>query len=182
MSRIPTRKIVLTNSKCVALLDGLNAISRGRQITVDGKNCDRGFVFSGTTGGDVRYTLARAAILLKPLIETFQKMNDDAFRDHTPVKGEDKDGKEILEIPVERRMDYNKVIADLFARSTEAVEFPVLCYEHLKVGDDKGQNPIPPNAIAALEPIMVWTQAEYDALTKDEKKPAEPTESEGGEG
>lgn len=182
MSRIPTRKITLTNKQAVELVEGLNAISQGRQVTVDGKNVPRGFVFDGKTGGDVRYTLGRAAILLKPVIETFKLVNDQIFRDYAtdeagkPVIGEDKDGKDRVEVPASRSLEYGKAIEELFARSTEPIEFPVLCYEHLRVGDDKGQNAITPNAIAALDPIMVWTQAEYDALVKGDTKPAAPTE------
>lgn len=185
MGRIPTRKITLTNKQAVDLLEGLNVISQGRQITVDGKNVPRGFVFEGKTGGDLRYTLARAAILLKPIIETFKLANDQIFRDHAtdaagaPNIAEDKDGKERVEVPVSRSLEYGKAVEELFGRSTEPIEFPVLCYEHLNVGDDKakGQNPIPPNALAALDPILVWTQADYDAAK--ESKPAaipEPTE------
>lgn len=183
MSRIPTRKITLTNKQAVELVEGLNAISAGRQVTVDGKNVPRGYVFDGKTGGDVRYTLARAAILLKPVIETFKLANDQIFRDHAtdsdgnPVIREDKDGKDRVDVPAERTLEYSEAVQELFARSTEPIEFPVLCHEHLRVGDEKGQNAISPNAIAALDPIMVWTQAEYDALVKGEAKPAAPTDS-----
>lgn len=183
MSRIPTRKITLTNKQAVDLVEGLNAISQGRQVTVDGKNVPRGFVFDGKTGGDVRYTLARAAILLKPVIETFKLANDQIFRDHAsdadgvPHIAEDKDGKERVEVPVSRSLEYGKAVEELFGRETEPIEFPVLCYEHLKVGDDKaqGQNPIPPNAIAALDPILVWSQEDYDAA-KETKPTAEASE------
>ena len=146
MSRIPTRKITLTNKKAVDLLEGLNAISQGRQVTVDSKNVTRHFAFDGKTGSDVRYTLARAAILLKPIIETFKLANDQLFRsfatdpDGAPYIGEDKDGKDRVEVPVSRSLEYGKAVDELFARETEALDFPILCFEHLKVGDDKGQN------------------------------------------
>jgi hypothetical protein len=174
--RIPTKKIALTNSQIVQLVEGLNVISKGRQVTVDGKNVERGYALTA----DLRYALARIGILVKPLVEAFKTANDQIFRDHDPVSEPDKDGKDQLTIPTDRLLSYQDATAELFAQATEPIAFPLVSYEAMKVGDDKGQNPIPPNAIAALDPVLVWTQAEYDALAKQQSEPkATAAEGEG---
>ncbi len=162
---IPTKKTALTNAKLTALTEALNTISQGRQITVDGKNVPRGYVLDSET----RYSLARIAILIRPLVDAFNAANDALFRSANPISQDDKNGQAQLVIPVDGQLKFNAQVADLFKQKSEKIELPLICYESLKVGDDKGQNPLSPNAIAALDPVLVWSKAEYDALKRDGK-------------
>lgn len=152
---MPVRKVTVTNANLLELSQGIGAIDNGYETTVDGKNVRRGFHLVA----DARYALARTAVVIKPLIEAWDKANKQAFEDHDPKVATDAEGKESRSIPASRHVEYQQCVTDLLGQKIE-LELPVLKVSDLKVGDAKGENAIPATALANLNPILAWPDAD----------------------
>jgi hypothetical protein len=158
MSRIPIRKIELTNADCLQIQKGIAQIDEGRELTVDGKNVRRGFKLDS----DIRYALARIGILIKPLIEAWTKANEQLFKDSEPVIETDEDGKESLRVPAKGLQEYKSKMTELLEQKTE-IELPLVSLKKLKVGDEKDENPIPITALTNLDKALDKTGTNLDA-------------------
>lgn len=152
---MPTRTKSISNARLVELSNGIAIIDRGHEITVDGKNVARGFNLPAS----VLYTLARTGIVIKPLVEAWRESNTKLFEANQPIVVTDKDGKEQRQIPAENMPIYDAEVRKLLAIATD-IELPFVHVRELKVGNEKGQNPIPATALTLLDPILDWSEPE----------------------
>ncbi len=152
---MPSRKLTLKNASLIDLQQGIAIIDAGYQTTVDGKNVARGFNLTAS----VRYALARTGIVIKPFIEAWKKANTEVFEAHEPKTVTEEDGSENRQVPADQRAAYEKAVTELLEQEVE-IELPELKVADLKIGDGKGENAIPVNALTLLDPILVWPETE----------------------
>ncbi len=152
---MPVRKVTTTNAALLELSQGIAIIDVGYQVTVEGKNVSRGYDLKAAP----LYALARAGIVIKPLIDAWKKANGQIFEKNDPKPLTLENGKEERQVPAEKRAAYDAAVRELLAQPVE-VELPELKVVDLKVGSGKGENPIPPSALTMLNPMLVWPEDE----------------------
>jgi hypothetical protein len=149
MSTITKKKIAITNAQAEEIIKGIGAIDGGYRVTVDGKDCQRGFRLDAKT----RTALVMIGIALKPIVEGYDKNRKQIFEDNHPKISIDKDDQEVRHIPSENVAIYNAEIRTLDETSQE-IELPTIRLKDLNLGEEKNQNAIPSLAIALISPIL----------------------------
>jgi hypothetical protein len=149
MSTIIKKKITLTNAQAMEIINGISAIDAGYRVTVDGKDCARGFRLDAKT----RTALVGVGIALKPITEGYDKNRKAIFEQNNPKISINKDDEEVRHIPSENVAIYNDEIRKL-EETTQEIELPTIRLKDLNLGEEKNQNAIPSMAVALISPII----------------------------
>lgn len=149
MATITKKKLTITNAQAEEIIKGIGAIDGGFRVTVDGKDCQRGFRLDAKT----RTALVMIGIALKPIVEGYDKSRKQIFEDNHPKVTTNKDDEEIRHIPSENIAIYNGEIRTL-EETAQEIELPTIRLKDFGLGEEKNQNAIPSLAIALISPIL----------------------------
>jgi hypothetical protein len=146
---ITKKKLTITNAQAEEIIKGISVIDAGFRVTVDGKDCARGFRLDAKT----RTALVGVSIALKPIVEGLEKNRERLFEVYEPKVTTTDDGKEIRHIPSENVAEW-KAAKLALEETTQEVELPVIRLKDLSLGEEKNQNAIPSLAVTLISPIL----------------------------
>lgn len=130
----------LTITKCLQVYGALSSLD-GWQKTVDGKPVTVPYKL----GGPVRFQIAQAITALRPFQESTEKARMALLQEIGGGKQIEAGSPELTRLNAE----YTKVI-----EAPCGVAMPRIKLSDLKLGDDEGQNPIPPGVLSLLMPVI----------------------------
>lgn len=130
----------MTVGKCLQVYGALSALDGYQKVVAD-KPTTIPYKFSGT----VRFTIAQAITTLRPFSDSAEKTRVQLVTDIGGGKTIEAGSPELGRLTTE----YLKVLD-----APCGVQFVKIALSDLRLGDDEGQNPIPPGVLSLLMPII----------------------------
>jgi hypothetical protein len=130
----------LTIAKCLQVYAALSSLDGYQKVVAD-KPVTVPYRF----GGPVRFSIAQAITALRPFQESTEKARLALLQEIGKGKPIEPGSPELAQLNTE----YTKVI-----ESPCGASVPKIKLSELKLGDDDGQNPIPPGTLSLLMPVI----------------------------
>jgi len=130
----------MTVAKCLQVYGALSSLDTYQKM-VDGKPVAVPY----RLGGAVRFTIAQAITSLRSLADATEKTRMQLLQEVGGGKQIEPGSPELTKLNAE----YTKVI-----EAPCGATIPKIKLSDLKLGDDEGQNPIPPGTLSLLMPVI----------------------------